>query len=557
MVDVAHKNLLCQCGGCAKRANFGHPGGAAQFCKDHMADGMVDVNHGSCIHPGCSSRGTYCFLNQEVGGMHCAQHAKPGMVYKDGRMCHTEGCARRPTFGFAGGRPEACKDHQLEGMVDVVSGHCTHEGCSKRATFEGSDGRRYCGAHAGPTKKSTDKRVCHHDSCKTRPAYGHPGHPPSSCAKHKAAGMVDVVHPSCGSTGCTVRATCAAPGSKKAKYCKKHAPAGWTTNDKKPKCTHEGCGKYASYGLEVAKKATRCATHKEAGMVDVAHRACAHAGCRKKPSFAPGPEQSAVYCKEHAQVGMANVTTKQCFFEGCTKRTFCGLPGTSPTSCGEHRTAGMIAWPLRKCKCGAPAVYGCHEPTHCKAHHDRHRHVDLVHRECTVCGLVEVVDAETRCARCSDYLSRRLHLMKQRDVRAMLQATDLPPFEQYEKQVDGGFCGPERPDFVWSTPTHVVVLEVDEEQHANLARHCEEVRMKNVTSSFGMPVFWVRYNPDSFQGQWSQLTPTLRHGMLVQVIRDALAAPPASPAEFCRVTYLFYNGQARGDAFPVGTLAMV
>lgn len=554
MVDIAHVKCLCHAQGCGKRANFAHPGGVAQFCKDHMVGGMVDVNHSSCIQPGCANRGTYRFLNQDVSGMYCREHAKPGMIMLDRRLCQHDGCDRRASYGPAGGGAVSCKTHIGPGMVDLSGTRCAHGDCAKRPGFKGADGRNYCSIHAGADRKTTDKRVCHHESCTTRPAYGHPGHHPTSCAKHKVAGMVDVVHKACATTGCAVRATCAAPGSKNAKYCKKHAPAGWVTNDKKAKCTHEGCTKTASYGLEVSKKATRCATHKEAGMVDVAHRACAQPGCRKKPSFAPAPGQSAVYCKEHAQAGMANVTTKQCYFEGCTKRTFCGLPGTSPTSCGEHRTAGMIAWPLRKCACGAAAAYGCQEPTHCQAHHDPERHMDLVHRECTVCGLVDVVDAEARCARCSDYLSRKLHLVKQRDVRAMLQATDLPAFEQYDKQVDGGFCGPERPDFVWTAPTHVVVLEVDEDQHKAIPRDCEDVRMKNVTGSFGMPVFWVRYNPDAFQGQWPQLTPTLRHDMLVGVIRGALAAPPEGPHEFCRVVYLFYDGLARGDAFPVRLL---
>lgn len=557
MVDLAHNSLMCRADGCGKRANFGAPEGRPEYCAAHKQPDMVDVTHHSCAQPGCMSRGAYTYLDQDVG-MFCKAHARAGMVYKDNRQCGHGGCVRRPAFGVPGGVAVRCKEHMDPGMVDVVTGsYCSAEGCALRGSFVGADGLRYCSEHGGADKKSADSRKCRHEGCGSRPVYGTVGLRAVCCSKHKSPDMVDVVHAMCTSTGCKVRAAYAEPGTTVKKFCKKHAPADWVTTDKKARCTHEGCAKIASYGLEVAKKATRCAQHKDAGMVDVAHRTCAHAGCRKKPSFAASAGGKAQYCKDHADVSMTNVTTKQCYFDGCTKRAFSGLPGQSPTSCAEHRTPGMIGWPLRKCECGAAAVYGTHEPTHCEQHHDPRAHTDLVHRQCGVCGLVDVVDAQSRCARCSDYLQRSLHTVKQRDVRAMLQATDLPPCEQYDKQVDGGFCGPERPDFVWTTPTHVVVLEVDENQHRHIAAECEAVRMKNVTSSFGMPVLWLRYNPDAFRGEWPQLTRAARHDALVQAIRDALASAPASAADFCRVTYLYYDGQGRGGAFPVERLQIV
>ena len=151
---------------------------------------------------------------------------------------------------------------------------------------------------------------------------------------------------------------------------------------------------------------------------------------------------------------------------------------------------------------------------------------------------------------CQILVTRKLYkldnALKQRDE-----------FKQYDKQVDGGFCGRERPDFAWETPTHVVILEVDEDQHKHIARECEDVRMKNVTSSYGMPVYWIRYNPDHFNDVWPQLTDTVRQQMLVDVIRESLSAKPDNTSEYCRVKYLFYDGLFRGCAFPLKTLAIL
>ncbi|KAI9089581.1 hypothetical protein DFS34DRAFT_385310 [Phlyctochytrium arcticum] len=62
-----------------------------------------------------------------------------------------------------------------------------------------------------------------------------------------------------------------------------------------------------------------------------------------------------------------------------------------------------------------------------------------------------------------------------------------------------GVCGLERPDFWIDWHTHMLVVEVDEDQHWSSACECEQTRMVNISQSFGMPTVFLRWNPDDYR----------------------------------------------------------
>ena len=101
---------------------------------------------------------------------------------------------------------------------------------------------------------------------------------------------------------------------------------------------------------------------------------------------------------------------------------------------------------------------------------------------------------------------------------------------------------PERPDFVWDCKTHYVILEVDEFQHNDRPCECEQTCMVNVTQSLGRPCLWVRYNPDDFKGQKASLKELRRREMLEKYLIQCHHSSPQNPSEFCRVSYLFFDG---------------
>jgi hypothetical protein len=59
-------------------------------------------------------------------------------------------------------------------------------------------------------------------------------------------------------------------------------------------------------------------------------------------------------------------------------------------------------------------------------------------------------------------------------------------------------CGNYRPDILIDCNTHFIVVEVDEHQHDSYDSNCEMARMNNIYISLGLPVVFLRYNPDAF-----------------------------------------------------------
>jgi len=252
---------------------------------------------------------------------------------------------------------------------------------------------------------------------------------------------------------------------------------------------------------------------------------------------------------------MVDIKHCRCQHIDCTKRPWSGIPGHRPTHCAEHRTDGMIAHPKRKCeehKCPAFALYGMNStPTHCEVH-KAPQHMNLVQHNCVVCEVLDYVDHESKCGRCSDYLTKKLHLRKQRQVKLWLDLhPQLRTYTSYDRQLDGGSCGKERPDVVWDCKTHYVILEVDEFQHRERPCECEQTRMVNVVQGLSMPCLWVRYNPDEFKGQKASLTERDRRELLEKWLWECQTLTPVDSSDYCRVTYLFFDGFQVGQSIPI------
>ena len=91
------------------------------YCKEHIEEGMVDVRHKHCMHPGCPKQAT-CNQPGAGGGMFCGQHKLEGMVNVVLKRCAHEGCETFPSFGHPG-QPgvQYCRLHKLPGMTRRTS----------------------------------------------------------------------------------------------------------------------------------------------------------------------------------------------------------------------------------------------------------------------------------------------------------------------------------------------------------------------------------------------------------------------------------------------------
>ena len=282
-------------------------------------------------------------------------------------------------------------------------------------------------------------------------------------------------------------------------------------------------------------------------MVDVRNKRCETDGCETRPTYNHPGETKGRFCAAHGEDGMVDVRNKRCETDGCETIANFGLPGHQATRCKAHILEHMTAQPRKRCsvsKCDAIAVWGVGKARHCEQHKEPTDR-NLVERRCVSCGLLDILDPASKCGTCDPNEFNRRALAKQRRVKLYLDAHGFV-CKSYDVRVDNGVCGNERPDFVYESVSggHVVVLEVDEDQHKGRPEQCECTRMVNVSQSLGLPTVFLRYNPDRFKTDKTRKDPahSTRMTRLEQVLRYALALDPTELPGYCSVRRLFFDG---------------
>jgi hypothetical protein len=241
---------------------------------------------------------------------------------------------------------------------------------------------------------------------------------------------------------------------------------------------------------------------------------------------------------------MKNVVSKNCEHPKCETRVSYGIPGYNATRCAQHKQEGMILNPKTKCmvpNCKEIAMYGIHKAIHCVYHvQDRKAEVNFVGKKCVECGLIDIVDLESgRCSVCDPVLLKKIRLAKQKTVKLWLDASDdHKDYILYDRIIDKGECGLERPDFLYECGTHYLVLEVDENQHKDRLETCEHARMVNISQSLGLQTIFLRYNPDRFEGGCVNLAK--RRDSLLKWITFLKTNPPKE--YFLSLVKLFFDG---------------
>ena len=462
-----------------------------------------------------------------------------------------EQCGTRPNFntpGLKGGR--FCTKHKLTGMVNVRNKRCEHAGCgSSSRTFNtpGSKQGRFCKDHKGDGMVDVRSKRCEHAGCGSLSrTFNTPGLKQGRfCKNHKSDGMVDVAHKTCENAGCNARPCFNTPGLKQGKFCKDHKGDDMVDVISK-RCEHAGCDARPSFNTFGSKQGRFCKDHKVDGMVDVKHKRCEQ--CDTRPSFnMPGlPKRR--FCADHMAPGMVDVSRKLCVYAQCKDYAVYGIPGHVLSRCREHKEVDMIQCSKSKCitaKCKEFAIFGVYKPTHCEAHTSEPE-VNLVEKRCSDCGLLNVLDVATqKCASCQPGLFQNLRLAKQKKIERLFNSQRLK-YESTDRVVDGGACGKERPDFLFATATHFVIVEVDEYQHRSSDNVCEVRRMFNLAQGLGMSTIFIRYNPDNFTDSTDvpgDITEAKRHKLLLKMLIQHLQ-PRTEVSEEWSVyaTYLFYNG---------------
>jgi hypothetical protein len=70
-----------------------------------------------------------------------------------------------------------------------------------------------------------------------------------------------------------------------------------------------------------------------------------------------------------------------------------------------------------------------------------------------------------------------------------------------DKRVQDG-CSLRRPDLLLDMGSHIIIVEVDENQHSDYDCSCEHKRLMQISQDLGhRPIVFIRFNPDAYTNQ--------------------------------------------------------
>jgi len=505
-IDVKHK--LCECG--KMRPSFGIDGMIAQWCKSCPQKDLRAVN---VVNKRCECGKAQASFG--IVGSKKRQWCKD-CPRKDPRAINIRQrceCGQaRAYFGIIGTEAKWCKNCPTKNpkAVNVVSKRCECNRALPNFALPGSQCPRWCKMCPGKDSRAVNikSKLC---ACKrVRPSFG-------------------------------------LPNSKNAIWCKFCPGKPWNAiNVVKRLCE---CGKaQPSFGLLKSKKLRWCKDCPRKAENAILLRS--HCECYKTPRFATPGTKTRKWCKDCCPKDrpVIDLSRPRC---PCGFRAYYGVCGQQASRCFTCKKDGMIRLPRQKCllkECKSLAIYGKLHRTHCELHKENNER-NLIERECISCKLYNVLDDHGLCEYCDPAKFKHFTERKEIRVKHVLDANHYANYK-HNKIPNGVECGQERPDYEFELDTHVIILEVDEGQHNAYSCLCEQIRMINLSQTYGgKPVFWIRYNPDPFKSKDGAKNVTLsdhkRETHLIEWLAWAHKNPPKEPIE---VIYLFYDGCSERSA---------
>lgn len=539
---------ICEFKDCKTQASFGYEGGKAIFCKKHIKENMINIANFSrksisvnnlqnktignhiyvCEYENCNIYPTFNYIGQFP--RFCVNHKLVDMIDVHSKKCCFDNCTSRPSYNYIGQPAKYCKEHKLDSMVDVNSRKCKFNNCNKQPNY-GILGCKpeYCKEHKLNDMIDIRNKTCQFDGCNKQPNYGFLGEKAKYCTSHKESGMIDLSNKRCEFQGCEKLPVFGYDGEK-ARYCFSHKEDEMINVSHK-KCEFVGCKKQPGYGLPNCKPQF-CVEHKTNDMINLIVKLCEFIGCVKQPVYGYDIPK---FCKEHKENGMTNVKDKLCIYDGCKTRANYNIIGSKPEYCAKHKNKDMVLNPTKKCsECNNLAIYN-------RMRCELHKNEDDITTEgkCVLCGLLNLLDKDNKCKYCVPTLTK---LSKQNSLMTYLNSKGLHG-SSTDKVVDNGICNNSRPDRIYDFIDKIIILECDENQHSGRNCLCEQTRMINIGQSFGgVPVYFIRWNPDKYKSIKTNESITKRHKLCANLIDDIKENKYKSlPLALISAIYLYYD----------------
>ncbi len=425
---------------CDKWAIFGHVWGKGMYCKEHAAEGCVDVRN---------------------------------------KRCRVTGCEKYPTHGPAGGQPHFCKaDGEVRGFVDIKSKRCEVVGCQKGPSFGTPGGRpRFCKTHgeARGLINNREKR-CLAEGCDIMPLFGPAGGKASHCQKHgQPLGYVNVKSTRCEVAECPTHG----PAGNQPQFCRIHGEKQGFKNNVSKRCVAEGCDKIPFFG-PAGEKASHCKKHgKPLGYVNVRSIRCQMPDCKSHATYGL-KSRTPSHCSKHGkELGLLCLTYKLCQEVDCQTSAAYGPEGGKPLFCAQHgRPRGMTDVVNHRCKNGCGTM----------------SHRNKYDGNCVRCFMFLHPDKPVSRDWKTKETHLRQHISELAGTHERLKGLQLT----FDRALGG--CSRRRPDALLECLSHAIVIECDENQHSNESSYpCENKRMMEIYQDIGhRPLVMIRFNPDKY-----------------------------------------------------------
>ena len=274
-------------------------------------------------------------------------------------------------------------------------------------------------------------------------------------------------------------------------------------------------------------------------MIDLTHVKCMFKDCDKRRQYNI-KGQKTKFCLEHKSKNMINVRHKLCNIAECILQAKYGFLGKDTSLCKTHKEKGMLLKPKQKCaSCNQLGTYEINSERFCETHCPDNA-TNLGIAKCNSCGLDDIL-TNNLCESCDPTIVRLRVKRKEMRIHSVLESEGIPFI--HDKILEETKCGRERPDFQIDCGDHFVYLEVDEHQHRSYACECEQIRMINLAEVRGLPITFIRYNPDIYdpiKGQ-KMLKLEQREKKLIEWIIYAMKHSPIETDAIANVLYLFYD----------------
>lgn len=493
-------------------------------CGKHRIDGMINIYKKTCSFEGCNTEPRYNNPS-EIKGLFCNKHKELNMVDVVSKKCYYQNCNKTPSYKDITCKSlVACKSHASENMICKNKEYkCIHEKCTKNANYnyKGVKPKIYCAAH----KKSEmirSKKTCAHENCDITPNFNIPTETKGLyCSTHKEKDMIDVKHKKCKNENCLSQPTYGFESDNKAICCKIHKEKGMIdTHNRNKICQELGCTIRASYNYINNTKPILCAAHQKDNMIIVTNKLCEEPNCKSLAYYGIMYEKP-THCSLHKSEEMVSMRGRHCEYPECQLRPSYGFSGKKALFCIEHKLDEMVyAYENNKCQtenCMVQYEFIVDDIKYCVGHCPNKNYMSIIKRTCKYCDIDE--HTQYMCNECENTKNKI-----EWSVIRYLRKNMKKEFIYNSSGILGG-CSANRPDISFELNKHVVIVEIDEDQHRRYTDLCECARLNEIVNGIGgRSVIFIRFNPDKIKNNGNVIEIPLidRLDKLINIINDEI-----------------------------------